>query len=301
MSNEKTKSKELDDNGAISQVMSEHDVCARACTVHEAPASATKHEPLVHVTRDVKVSAHGTCDVSAPANSAPAQSTDKTDFDAQAWLNKAALFEILAMSWQLPKQELAQVLASGEYGEAMQELAELNGLCESGSLTAQSTIFANLQAYKNSNKDVTEPLFHELRIEFTRLLVGAPEPVVSPFAGVWWANEAGVQPLLFVNKESMAVERFMRSCGIGQAEGKNEPLDHIGTELEFLQYLCLLRANAVQHPEGITPPQNAYEDFYQEHFIGFARKFAAAAAEKTKLPFYRSCADILMMLPTACL
>ncbi|MEI3231974.1 MAG: molecular chaperone TorD family protein [Gordonibacter pamelaeae] len=63
--------------------------------------------------------------------------------------------------------------------------------------------------------------------------MGAPEPAVSPYEGVWRAADDGVQALLFVNPHSMEVERFMRACGLGRPEGTNEPLDHVATECEL--------------------------------------------------------------------
>jgi TorA maturation chaperone TorD len=230
-------------------------------------------------------------------------------------MNKAALFEIEALAFLPTKRELSEALASGEYAEALIEIIEANALDtpttatnnESAETTGhnpldtappskplRATIEEELAACQGADPDA---LFHELRIEHTHLFVGAPKPAVSPFAGVWFAEEQGVEPLLFVNKESMDVERFYRSCGVGQPEGTNEPLDHIGSELEFLQYLCLLRAGAATPPEGITIPEDAYERFYLKHFISFAHKFAAATIKESRIPFFRTVAQVLAALP----
>jgi TorA maturation chaperone TorD len=205
-------------------------------------------------------------------------------------MSRAALFEIEALAFLSTRQELAEALASGEYAEALAEIAEANGLDAHASALAVE----ELAAYRGSSPAA---LFHELRIEHTHLFVGAPTPAVSPFAGIWFAREQGVEPLLFVNKESMDVERFLRSCGIGRPQGTNEPLDHIGTELEFLHYLCLLRAGTAAAPEGAAIPSDAYEHFYRTHFIGFAHKLAAATVKESRIPFYRAVARILSALP----
>lgn len=210
------------------------------------------------------------------------------------WISKAALYELLALAFLQPTQGLAETVASGEYAEALQEIAELNGL-------DVSTITEALGELATHEGAEPEGLFHKLRTEYTHLFVGAPKPAVSPFAGIWYAEEIGVELLLFVNKESMAVERFMRSCGIGQPEGTNEPLDHIGSELEFLQYLCLLRAEAAQPPEGVEVPDCAYEDFYKEHFSAWAKKFAAKTITESRLPFFKAVARVLLVLPETAL
>jgi TorA maturation chaperone TorD len=211
----------------------------------------------------------------------------------QPWINKAALFEVAALAFLPTQQELAEALASGEYAEALAEIAEANGLVGAEGRPLMEDL-EGLAAYEGAEVDA---LFHELRIEHTHLFVGAPKPFVSPFAGVWFAEEQGVEPLLFVNKESMAVERFLRSCGIGQPEGTNEPLDHIGSELEFLQYLCLLRAEAVVPAEGVEIPEDTYERFYHEHFISFAHKFAAATIRESRMPFFAVMARVIAALP----
>ena len=209
----------------------------------------------------------------------------------EKWLHKAALYEILAFGLLLPTKELAEAVSSGEFADALQELAGLNGL--DPAVVAQAA--SGLAAYAQSSANI-DTLFHELRVEYTHLFVGAPEPVASPFAGIWWAHEADVAPLLFVNKESMAVERYMRSCGIGQPEGTNEPLDHIASELEFLQYLCMVNAKSIEPPESIEMPEDAYEVFFAEHFSEWSKKFAAAVIEKARLPFYRELARVLLLL-----
>ena len=61
---------------------------------------------------------------------------------------------------------------------------------------------------------------------------------------MWRAKAEGVQPLLFVNPHSMAVERFCKACGLGRPEGTNEPLDAVWTELELLEAYLALRAAA---------------------------------------------------------
>jgi TorA maturation chaperone TorD len=209
----------------------------------------------------------------------------------ERWINKAALFESLALVFLYTTEELAEVLVDGEYVEALTEIIEANELSKPSLIQGLGAL--NVSYIGRSSDEV----FHELRREHTRLFVGSPKPVVSPFAGVWYAEEIGVEPLLFVNKESMAVERFLRSCGVGQPEGTNEPLDHIGTELEFLQYLCLLRAEAVQLPESVELPEGAYEQFYSTHFSGFAKKFAAKTAAESRIPFFQVMAQVVLALP----
>jgi TorA maturation chaperone TorD len=214
--------------------------------------------------------------------------------DKQGWLNRATLFELLAFSFRVPTPELGEALSSGEFADALSEIGVANGI-DAGMLDGATKA---LSSYRGTEP---EPLFHALRVTYTALFVGAPEPLVSPFAGVWWALAQGIEPLLFVNKRSMDVERYLRSVGIGQPEGRNEPLDHIATMLEFLQYAALACADAVELPEGIEIGPETSErfiaDFIDDWILPFTHKVVEQTdervAEQTGTPFYRTMALML--------
>jgi TorA maturation chaperone TorD len=202
------------------------------------------------------------------------------------WLQRAALYELLAFGLRLPTPELAEAVAGGEFADALAEIGGINGLAPA---TIEDAV-AGLAGYKDAEQD---GLFHQLRAEYTRLFVGAPEPAVSPYAGIWWAKAQGVQPLLFVNTRSMGVERYMRSFGIGQAEGKNEPLDHIATMLEFLQYLAMVLAGTAEPQEGVTVTEQAIGDCIRDFMADWVHDFVTATVEKAREPFYKSVAQTL--------
>jgi TorA maturation chaperone TorD len=209
------------------------------------------------------------------------------------WLYKASLYELLAQSYLYTTEELARAITEGEYAEALSEIAALNDI-----VVPDDVIKEGLHPYQGRD---TSEVYHELRREYTRLFIGRTNPLVYPFGGSWYALEKGQQPLLFVGKESMAVERFMRRCGVVQPEGTNEPLDHIASELEFLQYLCLLKAEAACPPEGVEILDTSYADFYSQHFRWFAGRFANSVVEECRAPFFVAAARVLLALPAEAL
>lgn len=211
-------------------------------------------------------------------------------FDSQAFADKAVLFELLSLAFQYPGETVAAAISSGEYRGAFNEALRACGL--------EGRVCDGL-AY--GEVDAGE-LLRRLRIEHTRLFLGPVQIVVSPYAGVWYANEIGATPLLYVNKESMSVERFMLQCGMRRPEGTNDPLDHIGTELEFLSYLCLARAGvfaegSVEYEAAQAIPEDAYERFYSDRFIGWAKKFATSVLGTTDEPLFHAAACVLVELP----
>lgn len=259
---------------------------------------------------------------------------------ADQWQVRATAWEFLALSLRYPDAVLAEAVATGEWLDAARETSRALGYDMPDSfgegLVGYETVDLGLGesepfAFSASDSvDVvsgaaspavpereavgTESLLHALRAEATRLFVGAPEPVVSPYEGVHRAQGDGVQALLFVNPHSMAVERFMGACGLGRPEGTNEPLDHVATECELLEHLALRAAIASADaapadpcesaPECTVPddtlpgnsPKAAYERFLEEHARTWIPGFAEAVAAQTREPFYRAAVQILAEL-----
>lgn len=197
------------------------------------------------------------------------------------WAARATAWELAALSFRYPGPELEGAVASGEWAEAAREIAGALGLALPEGFGAGASA-------------------EGLRPEATRLFVGAPEPAVSPYEGVWRAADDGVQALLFVNPHSMEVERFMRACGLGRPEGTNEPLDHVATECELMEHLAL-RAAGAEPPEGAPAgadlpggsPEAAYGAFLEGHARTWMPRFAERVAAESRTPFYRDAAALL--------
>ena len=212
------------------------------------------------------------------------------------WQARTMTLELLALSFRYPSVELAAAVVSGEWADAAQELSDVLGLALPAGLGDDVASHANGETITDA-----EAALHALRAEATRLLIGVPKPVLASSEGLWRAAEDGVDPLRFVNPHSVAVEAFMRSCGMGQPEGSNEPLDYIATELEFMQALCAVEA-------GISPlldeslavgdlpggsAAGAYGLFMREHVFAWMPAFADAVRAEARLPFYRAAGQLL--------
>lgn len=207
---------------------------------------------------------------------------------------RAVACELLAFSFRYPDRSLAKAVSSGEWAEAAREVwAELE-------LALPEGWDEGLASCAGSDP---ETLLHALRVEATRLFVGAPEPAVSPYEGVWRAADEGVQTLLFVNPHSMDVERFMKSCGVGHREGTNEPLDHVATELEFLQWLYMAATGEAGAPAEADAPNDGWagaaDRFLDEHAQVWMPRFARKVMEESREPFYRCAAALLEALAVA--
>lgn len=205
----------------------------------------------------------------------------------EPWGTLATAYELLALSFAYPDESLAAAVASGEWADAADEVARALGM------ELPEDWDRGLDAYSSEGEDA---VLKRLRVEATRLLVGAPVPAVSPYEGVRRAVGEGVHPLLYVNPHSMDVERSMRACGVGRPAGTNDPIDRIDTELEFLEFLCLRAAGLPSGGGGHLAPdaaREAYGAFVADHVATWMASFAADAASNARESFYRSASLLL--------
>lgn len=210
-----------------------------------------------------------------------------------AWRARAAACELLAFTFRYPAAELVEAVRSGEWSEASLEV-----LPAAGVPLGRDAVGA-VSAVAEASRDEDDDPLSSLRAEATRLFVGTPTAAVSPYEGVWRAKDDGVEPLLFVNPHSVDVERFARACGLGRPEGTNEPLDHVSTEFELLQYLALAESGVVV-PGGMKPEEfpggsaaAAYGTFMREHALLWMPRFADSVVATARTSFYQAAGILL--------
>ena len=208
---------------------------------------------------------------------------------AEMWMHRASAFELLSLAFLLPSRPLAEAVATGEYAEAA---GEAFGLAVPGDERV-TTAATHLAAAADGDAEAT---LHALRREHTRLFVGEKEPPLTPYAGVWRAQQQGQRGLLFVSETSLAIERFMTRCGVAKdldAGQTNDPVDHIGTMAEFLQFLCLVRAEAVRAPAGAAIGTDDFDTFLAEYFAPYATWLASELGAQTRSDFFKGAALLL--------
>lgn len=204
-------------------------------------------------------------------------------------MNRATLYELLSLGFLMPRRETAEALSSGEFAEASGEVLMALDI----SKDTCNQIIGLFASYKGRDP---EEIYHEILRDFTRLFVGEREPLVTPYAGVRASQEKGHQALLFVGKESMAIERFMKTRGVTkdlQAGQSNDPLDHVGTVCEFLKYLCLVNAQAVVPVEGAEVADEDFEAFWRDLWGNYPKWCVESVLTQANSHFYRAMAVLL--------
>lgn len=216
--------------------------------------------------------------------------------EAEQTMVRATAFELLSLMFLLPDSKLAEALAAGEFAAAGNEVsAALTD--QSGHATEGSSELFSCYAGRDADE-----VLHEVRAEYTRLFVGEKLPIITPFAGIWAAQQQGQDALLFVSKQSLEIERLMHRCGVAKdlPSGQvNDPLDHFGTMCEFAKYLHLVSAGAVAVPEGFEVSDDDFTGFMAEYFRPYATWLVGALREQARRPFYEDAAGFLSIVLAA--
>ena len=212
--------------------------------------------------------------------------------ETSSWQLKATMWELLAVSLRYPDDNLLQAIGSGEWAQAAHEISKELGLTLPDEFEKEAEDAQGL-AQATNGIDV-------LRGEATRMFISPYKPACSGYETMWRSEDDHVKPLLMVNRYAMSVERFYRSCGLKGAEGTNDPLDHIGSECEFMEFLAALAAGAAR-PDGVPAdeqfpggsPAAAYATFKAEHIDTWVPRFSAKMLVESRTPFFRATSMLL--------
>jgi len=193
---------------------------------------------------------------------------------------RADMYQLLATGFLHPDRELAAALADGSFAADAADTAEMLAdalelddaavrplLAASGALAAVGFSGSEAATGEGSAAESglqteaeTEALYHELAVEYARLFIGPPTPAVSPYETIHVDSEPDAPALLMVGPSARAVLAAYREAGVNMAEGTNEPPDHIATEFEFMHYLCVKEAAALQAGSGVEAGAEASAD-----------------------------------------
>lgn len=208
---------------------------------------------------------------------------------SENWMALSTAYELLSLGLLLPTKETAQALISGEFGAACSEVCS----CLQIDHLQTEKMLSNLSEYRNEDYG---QVFHEIRCEYTRLFVGEKKPLITPYLGIWEAEEKGTNGLLFVSPGSVEIEHFMRERGVAKdidAGQANTPVDHIGTVCEFMQYLCLVNACALEVPDSFEIKPDDYEEFFVNYFAPYASWLIDQILSISRSSFYKAMALLL--------
>lgn len=134
----------------------------------------------------------------------------------------------------------------------------------------------------------------DLKVEYARLFIGPPRPLVHPYGSMHADQAEGSTRLLNVGRSVRSVESVYADAGVQVAAELREPPDHISTELEFLYFLCQREAAAWGDDDNEAARQwrGRQRRFVDEHLKEWAARFFDAVAENTVSDYFRAVATL---------
>ncbi len=116
--------------------------------------------------------------------------------------------------------------------------------------------------------------------EYTRLFIG-PQPI--PLYESVYRSPSG----LLNQEETLAVRKFYQEAGLFVHPASSIPEDHIGTELEFIFFLCQRAAQAHEKKEQEFWAEIQYR-FFRDHLRHWINPFCDRLFQETTAPYYQA-------------
>lgn len=205
---------------------------------------------------------------------------------SQANDRRAAGWGALALAFYEPTSDLVDALRSGQFVEQL-ELA-------TGWLDQDRERFAppldRLRKLSVGYVD-TEPeaLLHELKVEYARLFIGPERASVPPYESVYRDRDPASGRPIIMGPTTTSIGSLYRSFGLGPPDGHRDLPDHIGTELEFVYFLCRKEAEAWRSGDldGAKNFRRAEGAFLKEHLSCWWSLFFERLASAAPHDLYR--------------
>jgi TorA maturation chaperone TorD len=126
------------------------------------------------------------------------------------------------------------------------------------------------------------PPVSDLVLEFTRLFIG-PSPI--PLYESVYRSESG----LIMQEETLAVRKKYMEAGLVVNPKESLPDDHIGTELEFIFYLCQ-KATQAEDGEAREALLRMQQNFFREHLMLWVSPLCDRLFQEAQSPYFKGVA-----------
>ncbi len=130
----------------------------------------------------------------------------------------------------------------------------------------------------------------QIEVDRVRLFVNAPGGVPAPPYASWYLDRRLMGPSC-----AWVAEQY-RQQGLETAADAGEPADYIGTELEYMHFLCrhVRAARLTGDPAALGPAVAAARRFFDDHLVRWLPQFAARVHAAGPGGVYARVADLLV-------
>jgi DMSO reductase family type II enzyme chaperone len=213
----------------------------------------------------------------------PANTIGETNDAIDVALARATLYSALALGFRPPTEEITARLGSNDAAATLARAAVLlDPTCEFG-LAAVSSLLT--------------PHYSLLTLaEAHRALFGHTAGGAVPPYETEYGNEA-----LFQQPQELGdLMGFYQAFGLAVKSGEHERPDHISCECEFLSFLALKEAYALEHSDGemLEETRKAQKLFLKDHLGRFLPTFVQKLGGENASGFYAALAGLGLRLVT---
>jgi len=141
-----------------------------------------------------------------------------------------------------------------------------------------------------ANTDRLDDYVEELTVEFSRLFIGPKQAPAIPFASFYLSENSTV-----MSEITLEVRKQYLEAGLAVQNLYQTPEDHIGFELEFMEYLLtrLLELQEAGDEDEAERLEELMDTFFNDHLTVWVPDFADLIIEHSEEDFYRGAALIL--------
>lgn len=200
------------------------------------------------------------------------------DTSADLSYNRATLYGALALGFRPPSQETVERLLSREGTEFLARAAAMLDEHPTRDLARRALKLAAVRGQ----------LLPSLAASYARLFGHTAHGIVSPYE-----TEYGDEALFQQPQEMGDLAGFYRAFGLTLNAAAHERLDHVSCECEFMCFLALKEAYALEHDDSamLEETRKASRLFLRDHLGRFGPAFAAKLAREDQGGFYGALGD----------
>lgn len=195
---------------------------------------------------------------------------------------RAALFNLMAQTFNYPDQMLVEKLVSGEFTATLNEW--LGVLQPESAWTDRISVVEKKYTASGQN---TADLLLELEKDYTRLFFSSKPRLVYLFESVYKEGK-------LLQESTFEIARLYYDAGLNLVDDFKLPPDHIAVEFEFMAYLYFNELAAVKkgNEENEALAQKLQKEVLEKHLTNFGRTFAEKVVAHAATDFYKLMATV---------
>jgi DMSO reductase family type II enzyme chaperone len=200
-------------------------------------------------------------------------------------LCRATLYGTLALGFRAPSEEaIARLVAEDNAGALIDAATLLDP-------EREPQLVSSIAALSQAGKIGSESLSSSYRALFGHTARGNIPP---------YETEYGREALFQQPQELSDLMGFYHAFGLVLKDGQHERPDHISCECEFLSFLALKEAYALEHnePDMLAETRKAQKLFLRDHLGRFVPTFAKTVGQCDRGGFYGKLAELSLEFVT---